>query len=236
MGSSFVSTPLNGDPGYAPDQEPYPDVEFIHLFNHRFFTHLVRERERERESIPIGTEKPQKSRQATGDSTQGLRLGAPGLRQLTYHSAATTELNNSLLQVYRCKRCAVLWLTCHSIQPTAADTRSCHMVYGNSTGETYLTGELVHLCHHSYFHPSEESTDIGTKKQKRSRQRYYGRNPGPVGMRTSALTYELSQRNQKCPGQSHRPRLPMSGHHCWLFAMLQSTAKSGRHHELLCAE
>ena len=108
-------------------------------------------------------------------------------------------------------------------------------MYGNTTGETYLTGELVHLCHHSYFHPSEESTDIGTKKQKRSRQSYYGRNPGPVGMRTSSLTYELSQRNQKCPGQSHRPRLPMSGHHCWLFAMLQSTAKSGRHHKL-CAE
>ena len=46
------------------------------------------------------------------------------------------------------------------------------------------------------FHPSKESTDIGTEKPKKFRQREWGSNPVPLVMRTSALTAELSCRSQ----------------------------------------
>ena len=43
------------------------------------------------------------------------------------------------------------------------------------------------------FHPWKESTDIGTEKSKKIRQRDWGSSPGPPVMRTSALTADLSR-------------------------------------------
>ena len=85
----------------------------------------------------------------------------------------------------------------------------------------------------AFSHRSKEGTDIGTEKRKKFRQRDWGLNPGPLVMRTSALTAELSRCNRHCTEESTPRRLPMSAFNCWVTAMLQSTANSGRHHELL---
>ena len=62
---------------------------------------------------------------------------------------------------------------------------------------------------------------LGRRKEK-FRQRNWGSNPGPLALRTSALTTELSRHSRELRWTNPPYTSPMSMLHCWVTAMPQS--------------
>ena len=79
----------------------------------------------------------------------------------------------------------------------------------------------------------KKALTLGRRKEK-FRQRYWGSNPGSLALRTSALTTELSRHSHELRWTNPPYTSPMSVLHCWVTAMPQSTANTGRHHKMSC--
>ena len=118
-----------------------------------------------------------------------------------------TALNNSTLHVTNVSATyTACWLQCRSLQPTAADTIRCHVVYGLTNNYTRKGWSWLgkHINQTIPAHQSKkESTDTATEERKKFRQRNLGSNPGPLVSRpgrsavTMTSTYRRSDRRKK---------------------------------------
>ena len=71
---------------------------------------------------------------------------------------------------------------------------NCCFLYVN---KLILTGSIHQLIHSQNTSRKKESTDIGTEERTKFRQCNWGSNPGPLLLRTSALTTELSPHSRE---------------------------------------
>ena len=90
-----------------------------------------------KEITDIGAEKRKNSGRATGDRTYASGYAHQRSDHWAINLQPLTALNIPLLDVYQCRRCAVGWLQCCSLQPTAADTMRSYVVYGLTKNKSY---------------------------------------------------------------------------------------------------